>query len=612
MWLSSLFHWWAALRDYDRSCGGNILPLVTYIILLTILLIGLFGSLQQGIRSTQEESALLTTTVILWLVLSVVFANAGALTSLFAFLRSHHGVMYPLLFTMMATLTYVLTPADQLDAAAKYILPLFAVLGLFAWYTGLQPSPPNQPLNPSFERLKMVLLLASMILFYSLSYHYNPGDYVQQYAGYSLPLAIAVGVFALAYMLLLFLLPSRAGITGWDALSTLAFFLFFIIMTACIYYYNEALQQHIGVFAIILLLLLVIAVVWLAAMYMKTLLGKDTTMLPEWAHVVQRYQRMGLWIFGTVLTALIVAWIARQAQHPQSALHVTINVVILLLILTFVFRTLFAQLQPSTQSQLHGAGSLLWHLVFYIPCLLSWLFDLLGLSLVKDQLLAGSLGTMFLVALVIALLVVYIALPDATRRVQASLHNQGGTQLVNDPVPTDSARTIGSYPFPPTKRYAITFWYYLPAAPPNTSRAYTQPATLFQAGNLRVSYHGTRQLLRMETTDLDGHKRTLYETKHVRLQTWTHVCINAHGETVDVFIDNALQQTSKGILSMDQTYEVSVGQADGVLGSVCNVVCFGKPLTLRQLYYNYHTVHGRSPPTLMTTTSGEALRNALF
>ena len=73
------------------------------------------------------------------------------------------------------------------------------------------------------------------------------------------------------------------------------------------------------------------------------------------------------------------------------------------------------------------------------------------------------------------------------------LNKQGGEQLVNKPVYTDSNYSLGSYEElngsdKPDYQYAISAWVFVDAAPPSTSSSYNQFTSLLNFANKPKSY----------------------------------------------------------------------------------------------------------------------------
>jgi len=250
-------------------------------------------------------------------------------------------------------------------------------------------------------------------------------------------------------------------------------------------------------------------------------------------------------------------------------------------------------------------------LLLYIPCWISNLFNALGKWCV-GQYYATTAGSIFMLLLSIALLLLYISLP----RVATQVYNQGGKRLLEQPVSTDVQQSLGTYETLNDSdsydyQYALSFWVFLDSAGPNTGTAYTKYTSLLNYANKpNVLYKADthhfmvtmQQNELQQTTDnplmeFDTDKnRILWETTNFPLQKLNNVLFNYNGGTMDIFLNGVLVSSSIGVVPYYTLDSLTIGEDAGIKGGICNVLYFKKDLTSSDIYYLYTMVKDKNPP----------------
>jgi hypothetical protein len=281
-------------------------------------------------------------------------------------------------------------------------------------------------------------------------------------------------------------------------------------------------------------------------------------------------------------------------------------------ILGLIYKTLNVNL-PQGNSNKNAFFSLIGNTLLYIPCLFSGLFDYIG-KLTTGGNNSETAGSFLMLVAALVLIVTYFKMPSVFN----ILNVQGGEQLVNKPVYTDSAYSLGSYQElngsdKPDYQYAISSWIFLDAAPPNTSAAYSKFTSLLNFANKpNVLYNGTTNTL-MITTDQKNLKevtknklidfdengnRILYKNSNFLLQKWNNIIINYSGGVLDIFLNGELVKSDIGVVPYMTYDNLTIGQDDGIKGGICNVIYFKQALNTSNIYYLYNMVKDRSPPVL--------------
>ena len=240
-------------------------------------------------------------------------------------------------------------------------------------------------------------------------------------------------------------------------------------------------------------------------------------------------------------------------------------------------------------------------------------FDYIG-KFTSGQYSASSMGSLLMLIFAIILLVVYFTMPSLFNK----LNMQGGKQLVNKPVYIDSQYSLGTYQELNGSdnlnyQYAISFWVFIDAMPPNTSASYSKFTSLLNFGNKpNVLYNGKTNTLMItmdqkdlkdttnnKLTDFDeNNNRIIYKDNNVLLQKWNNIIINYNGGILDIFLNGELVKSDIGVVPYYTIDNLTIGEDGGIKGGMCNVIYFSKALNSSNIYYLYNMVKNKTPPVL--------------
>lgn len=294
----------------------------------------------------------------------------------------------------------------------------------------------------------------------------------------------------------------------------------------------------------------------------------------------------------------------------QTALGITL-LIMLGILAAALFYNLFMAHTLRHAMKYNRYLSFLGHVLLYLPCWISETFNALGKWCV-GQYYATTAGSIFMLLLSMALLLLYISLPRVARRV----YGQGGKSLLEQPVSTDVQQSLGTYETLNDSdtydyQYALSFWVFLDSAGPNTGTAYTKYTSLLNYANKpNVLYKAdthhfmvTMQQNELEQTtnnplmEFDANKnRILWETTNFPLQKWNNVLFNYNGGTMDIFLNGALVSSSIGVVPYYTLDSLTIGEDAGIKGGICNVLYFKKDLMSSDIYYLYTMMKDKNPP----------------
>ena len=537
-------------------------------------------------------------------------------------------VTYVILYTIFAILFYTMISKDILNDYSYIINPLMLGLGGLSFYKGASDNY-IEKFNANYERIKMLILLFCLITIVITFYNINPGGAAEKYFGYSLLLTIIIAVFAFLYVIILLTLPGKEGsnqqnflnnFSSFGTYGTILFLVFLVIITILISSDKSAFFENKSKTAGVMILLLIICILWSvllgANLFSTTTISSDTNL----------FKSSLLILFGLVISGLIIFWISYNIENlsgKSSIVSFILNILLVALILGLIYKTINVK-APVGNSKKNGFFNLIFTTLLYIPSLLSGGFDFIGRLLV-GQYNSTNVGSLIMFVIAICLFVLYFFTPSVLNLIS----RQGGTQLVNKPVYTDSQYNLGSYESLNGSnefdyQYAISCWIFLDAAGPNMNANYNKYTSLLNFGNKpNVFYNGKthsfmitmqqknlQDVTKNKITDFDSEgNRIIYINDNLLLQKWNNLIINYNGGTLDIFLNGELVKSSVEVVPYYTLENLTIGEDNGIKGGICNVVYFRRALTSQNIYYIYNSVKNKAPPVLNDSNETILVKN---
>ena len=358
--------------------------------------------------------------------------------------------------------------------------------------------------------------------------------------------------------------------------------------------------------------------------------SKDFIVTTTNEQIINNYFSKALmFLVGTGVSALFIYWIVTtigKLDSKSSIISFILNILIVITILGLAYKAFTAgKIFQSTP-----IVSLFVNILLYIPCVFVNIIELLASpfggfkgSVLPSFSLAQEYqnttrGSVIMLGIAVSLLAIYFSFPYIKNKNVL----QGGNQLLNDPVYSNSERVLGSYGTLNGSdnfnyQYAISFWFYIDSSAPSTNSSYLKYTSLLNYGNKpNVKYNATTNTLmivedqtggppstcpdfKISTDDVDENgMRIIYKRKDVLLQKWNNVIINYTGGTLDIFYNGELVKSSVEVIPYMKLDNLSIGQNNGLNGGICNVIYFNNSLNATQIYYIYNSVKNKTPPTL--------------
>lgn len=618
----------------DLKMPGVFYP---FLLIIVILIIGVFMimydfKLPSGGPSTlsnsQSEIAS-NSLLILFIILIIVGVSIMFLDNLKSFkdfLIQTSGVGYTIVYTIVLILFFRLMPSNIMDNYAFIILPITLLLTMFVFIKGASTNYVSE-FNINYERMKSIILFFCFITTVIVYYNIDPGGYISKYFGSSLLFTILLSVFAFLYMIILLTLPKKDGhpISGaksdnflsnfgnFSVYGSILFMVFLAIMAFLISTYPGGFMNDATKSTSVIILLLILCILWII------LLGvfvfpeiSDSGIEIERTNI---FKRAMLFLFGFVISGLLIFWIVDGIQNAQGTSGITsfiLNAIIVLLVLAFIYRTMVVKL-PQGNSKKDAFFDLIINLIFYIPCAFSGIFDK-GFHFSKTEYNSSAPGSIVMLIVAILLYVIYFGSPNLLKR----FYLQGGELLVNKPVDTDTQYSLGTYQELHGSdsfdyQYAISSWIFIDSAAPNTNAAYSKYTSLLNfGGKPNVLYNGSTNSLMITVQQKDLEKTTknklidfdengnriIYIKHNILLQKWNNIIINYSGGILDIFLNGELVKSNIGVVPYYTLDNLTIGEDGGIKGGICNVVYFNKALSSTNIYILYNMIKNKPLPII--------------
>jgi hypothetical protein len=534
-----------------------------------------------------------------------------------------HNVTYMIIYTVGLILFFTITSNKILDKYYYIVAPLTALIGIVVFSLSAKMNY-VEVFNINYERIKSVILffcvLTSMIVYYSI----DPGGLVDKYFGYLLLLTIIISVFAFLYLIIILTLPDTddakqhaKGALGkfstFAAYGSISFVIFLIAITIIIKtypggFFNPDNKARCGA---ILIITLLICIFW-----SMLLVGNTFPEISDKKMNVDNldlFKRALLMLFGLVISILIIVWIvyALQIKTGQSGtISIMVNILLVLVLLSLIYKTIYVK-KPDGHKKGSPLTELIMNIIFYIPCIFTNIFDSI-MKMGDSKYNAKEDSYWYMLVLAIMLFVIYFSYPILYNK----LSLQGGKLLVNRPVSTNAKNTLGTYQDLNGNdtydyNFALSFWIFLDAFPPNTNPSYTKYISLLNYGekpNVRYNPSKNTLLITMHQKDLqkntenkliefDEHgNRILFKKENMLLQKWDNIILNYTGGILDIFLNGELVKSDIGVVHYYTLDSLTVGEDNGFEGGICSVVYYDKSLSSNNVYYIYTMLHDKKIP----------------
>jgi hypothetical protein len=607
-------------------------PVIVFLIIMLLMMI--YDISPSFIKPVKSKQQIITQTfTILFFSLLIVGAciifipSLKEIKSLFQQISS---VTYVILYTIFAILFYAMVSKDILKKYSYIINPVILGLGAFSFYKGYTDNY-IEKLNINYERIKSLILLFCLMTIIITFYKINPSfGKASKYFEYSLFFTIILSVFAFLYIIILLTIPGDQGTAQNNSLNFSSFgtygavfFVVFLISIAVLLSRNKgSIFNNKEKISSIMIMLLVICI--LSSTLLSISLFSDFTDAATDNNKVGIFKDSLSVLFGIVISGVLIYWFCYNIESffgKSGIVSFLTNLMIVILLLGIIYKSV--NIKSSSEDKNINLSTIINYLM-YIPYIVSILFDWLGKNIVGEY-NAATAGSFMMLVLAIVLIVVYFKAPAVANRI----NTQGGMQLVNKPVFTDTEYNLGNYKeLNGSKKlnyqYAISCWIFIHSFGANTNSNYNKFTSLLNFGNKpNILYNGKTNtlMITMDQKNLkdvtknklidfdDNDNRIIYVNKKLLLQKWNNIIINYSGGTLDIFLNGELVKSSIEVAPYYTFDNLTIGENDGIKGGICNVVYFRHALNGRNIYFLYNTVKDKDTPTFNDSNDTIMVKN---
>lgn len=647
-----------------------------YIILIILTLFLLFNSaLFKSNSNTQDKSSIeltffvIITFVLISLALCVLllpnFKNIDIL------LKQIKSTFYFVLYTIFLILFFRLFPKPTLNEYATIIVPLSLFFTAFLFYKAFKTNYIME-FSTNYEKIKIILLFFSLITILFLYYSVDPGGLIKKNLGNSLLFTVLLSLFSFIYLIVVLSIDSNASnMNGGNTNSNtsnfiVAFFkkimdffnfsqynwfiwiintlfLFFIVyLIIGIVKFPDGFLSNMGVSTAVIIFTFIILLIW-ASIILVTYAPNITNKIMDLTQI-KLFNKSILLLLSTIVLGLIIGWfiysIKIYSGGESTFLSLAINILIILLVLTFIYKIMNVSLpeKNSKNSQIYDFFDIIKKIIFYIPCLISEFFDII-IGFISNEYNNTSKNNFYFLIFTILLIVSYYLF----FYLKNMFLLQGGKLLVNEPINTSALHPVASYQelngqketrtiradFEKVEisndleefnyQYGLSFWFYINSVPANTLQSsHNKYISLLNYGNkpnILYNFQKNTLIVVMQKGKLDNLNTTsetsnideliyddssssliVYKKENVLLQKWNNLVLNVSSGTLDIFINSELVKSVNGIVPYMTLDQLAIGSTNGIQGGICNLIYFKRPLTSSNIYYLYNSVKDKKIP----------------
>lgn len=643
-----------------------ILLLVTIIFILMIPNQQMTGKVL-GTHNSRIASigiiGIIFTIIILGSFLYGMLSNGGKKSSYslhwITFLLNMKDTFILFLYMIALILIFALGNKNAINYYAGSILLVLVPFGLFLFYRAMKNIKTTINLTVNYNFIKYAIIYFCLLMFIGILYLSNPGNYISKYSGSFMGISWLTLLFGFLFLITFFQFPAindngtdKTGLFRGFTLFSIINVICFILFTVMISYYLN-IHQNSPNFVAIAILAGSVCIFWILFTIMRLGLPNSDQLSEEGklqSNLKTYFINIILLLSGTGFSSMLIYWIIFSVQasgSKTSTFRLLMNILVILIALGIVFKLL----STSDYYEKWPILRLIIDTIFYIPCLVVNVYDLLihnifqpiyrsilgstskygpeGIQLAKQAVTnISDTKTSYYVILagvITVYLVKYIVLP----KMHENKAQQGGTLIVNKPLALNTVNTLGGYKelnaipdfvpseyninnptYPYNYMFAMSFWLFLDGSFNQNSQNNVNDTIVLDIFNIiKIYYNSQQNTLKFkvlkndktqplgDTTNNNDDYVYLYGLENILQQKWNNIVLNYNNGTLDIFYNGTLVNTSTNVVpNMEYNTIVSGENTNGIQGGICNVNYFNKPLTNDQIYFLYNTMKSVTPP----------------
>jgi hypothetical protein len=377
-------------------------------------------------------------------------------------------------------------------------------------------------------------------------------------------------------------------------------------------------EQYLGFFSLSICVLLLLAIV-------TSTINHEAIKFNSWLALIIRWC-----IILGVLAAIIYGitlFFPKQSSteykmYFSAAIIFIVEGILLYMIVSQILKKILPIDSPLYQLVKYG--------IMYIPCLIQEVLYTAMHELNVEKIPDTTPMEWKLAGVATAIFVSYFLI---TKTIQPLLYGmylkQGGKQIVNEPVGTDTEHVVSSVlSFSALQSeenkyaYGLSFWYYLDSFQQHDGIILSyggNPVMRYNAENNTILYQTEQDEEMVGKEKKEGKEREnigkkwnqhkekekdkskeerpgAFIDENVKLQKWNHVFFNYTNGTMDIFINGKMAKSIHYVLSYSSNPNIVIGQNNGVYGNVANMIYYDSPQSYFTINTLYESLKSSSPP----------------
>jgi hypothetical protein len=532
-------------------------------------------------------------------------------------------ISYIVIYTIVLILLFNITPTEVMNENAFYIVPITIIIAVFLFIFSFQNNYVYN-FNMNYERIKLIIMFFCLVTMCITYYSINPGEYFTKNFNTSLILAVFIGIFTFIYLVASLTLPNNTSnepnnISSFSKYGSILFILFLIIMTIVIVNYPGGFFKNKTKAMVIISIVLFISIIWSILLVINIFSNdnKSGSTIQKDTSYSSYIRKTLLVLFGFTISGLLISYIVYSLQNltgKKGIISFVLSILLILLISVLLYKIYVTSLPYNNANRSkNGFFELIFNLILYIPCLFSGVFDTIIKTFISEY-NSNTIGNLILLILIIGVFLLYVFLP----KLYYLINLQGGKQLVENPVTLNNLHTLATYHQLNTNdnfdyEYSISSWIYINSNAPNTNSSYSRYTSLLNYGgkpNILYKADTNTLMITVDQQDLrensknnlieydDEGNRIIYKNTNFPLQKWNNIIINFNGGTLDIFLNGELVKSSIEVVPYMKFDVLTIGDDQGINGSICNVVYYKKSLSITNIYYIYRNVKDKTTPVI--------------
>ena len=147
--------------------------------------------------------------------------------------------------------------------------------------------------------------------------------------------------------------------------------------------------------------------------------------------------------------------------------------------------------------------------------------------------------------------------------------------------------------------YTLSFWLYINPTQTNAKESWTNILNFGEKIKVNYNIVGSNQnMLEFKIKDNKGNDKVLHVESMIPSQKWHNIIIINSDSIIDVFLNASLRSSTDNIILDTKNSNITIGNDNGVTGSICNFFYYYGVLNMDKIKENYGKLKNKDPPII--------------